>query len=264
MGLLGLCYSKGKLYTVSWRIDTTSCNQLDRVLTEMCVYNVEPDSTKITKLFSKRFLEVLSNMTPSIEQHSQRVFFPYPYFAGTGVISADPSTWRGWDLVEEKPLRCVNAFNVAPIAPDTAYMCDSNGIHVVDVIHDTIKATLDTPSDLVDKRPRGVAVLGNNVMVSYGDTLAIYSHGSNDPNKVVRSPGPVSSISTDRHHYFLLTHSGKNTVSVVNVEGNLCHTVNIDSDRKIVDCTVVNRQLWVGCDNGAIIIMSKMNYRCEK
>ena len=155
-------------------------------------------------------------------------------------------------------MRCVAyALCVDIMSPDTAYVGDIDGsVYVVDLTHDTIKATLEVASAVEARSLCGVTVLGDRVLVGYPHTLVIYRHGSLRHIKAVPSPGRMTSVTTDRQHYYLLTHGDTNTVSVVDVDGNLCHTVSIDSDSKIADCTVVNRQLWVGCGNGAIVIMS--------
>ncbi len=43
---------------------------------------------------------------------------------------------------------------------------------------------------------------------------------------------------------------------VMDTKGNVRHTVDIDTDSYAEDCVVVNGQLWAGCSNGDVVIMS--------
>ncbi len=43
---------------------------------------------------------------------------------------------------------------------------------------------------------------------------------------------------------------------VLDISGNHTHAIPIPGDRVPWDCTVVGGQLWVGCINGDIIVMS--------
>ena len=47
-----------------------------------------------------------------------------------------------------------------------------------------------------------------------------------------------------------------NFIFAMDFNGNLRHTVSIDNGYTPWDCAVVNRQLWVGCVRGDIVIMS--------
>ncbi len=252
MGICGLCYSEGKMHIVSSRLEVHSCTLVTHTSLVLSVYHVDVDSGKMTRWLGSIELPECHYLKPALERHSQIVLASYE----TGVRI---SRMEGNRLVGETTLTCVkNACHVAAMSPDSIYICDSSRVHLVDLIHNTITATLEIPSEygIQDTYPCGVAVLGDTVMVGYRHALAIYSHGSTNHMNVVPSPAAVTSISTDRHHYFLIAHDDTKFVSVVDVKGNICHTVHIDTDREIVDCTVVNRQLWVGCRDGIVIMSS--------
>ena len=167
-------------------------------------------------------------------------------------------------LVREKTLTCVwEAISVDVLSPDTVYIGDMERVHVVDVRDDRIMLTLEKPGPVeLYGKPYGLAVLGNTVMVFYGNLagcLVAYSHGSPVPVRVITHPEglqSVSAISTDCQRHFLLTDQFADSVFVIDASGNLCHTVNTGTHSGLMDCVVVNKQLWVGTMSGDIIIMS--------
>ncbi len=167
-------------------------------------------------------------------------------------------------LVREKTLTCVSEpISVDVLSPDTVYIGDMERVHVVDVRDDRIMLTLEKPDPVeLHEDPYRLAVLGNTVMVFYGNLaggLVVYSHGNSVPVRVITHPEglqSVSAISTDCQRHFLLTDQFADSVFVIDASGNLCHTVNTGTDGRLIDCGVVNKQLWVGTSSGHIIIMS--------
>ncbi len=228
----------------------------------LAVYRIQRDSGDIT-LMDKLKLgtgEWPLYVCPRVDRHSRRVFIPC---SGSGVTVAHLDGDR---LAREKILTCVGApMCVDVMSPDTVYVGggSSGSVHVVDVRDDRITMTLEKPDTVSDKWPRSLAVLGKSVMVSYGDypdaTLVVYRHDGASPVSVIPQPEglkAVTAVTTDCHSKFLVTDSQTKSVFVMDVRRNIRHKLNIDTNRDIVDCVVVNRQLWVGCHNGDIVIMS--------
>ncbi len=195
-----------------------------------------------------------------MDRHSRRVFVPC-YDSGVTVARLD-----GDRLVSERTLTCVEwAISVDVMSPDTVYVGDSKRVHVVSVTDDRKLSTLDKPDTARGESLHSLAVLGDSVMVCYGpSTLVVYRHGSPAPVRVIPHPGGlewVTAVSTDCRSNYIVTDIMTRSVFIIDSDGKLRHRVNIpdtDSDTysEPMDCAVVNRQLWVGCYNGDIVIMS--------
>ncbi len=250
--LVGLCYSEDRLYMVE------RPEESDRYNYKLAVYRVQSDSGHITRLDTLTGLGKGDwSQCPRVDRHSRRVFIPC-WDSGLTVARLD-----GDRLVRERTLPCVRyAVSVDFMSPDTLYVGDraSGQVHVLDVRNDRPRSRLRKPFAAKDKRPYRLAVLGDSVMVGYGNSiLVVYRHGSPDPVRVMSYPGgleEVTSVSTDFHSNFIVTDRGKKSVFVVDASGKLRHTLNIGTDSWTVDCAVVNRQLWLGCLDGDIVIMS--------
>ena len=254
-GLVGLSYSNDCLYVLEQRHI-----EAHRFSFSLAVYQVHGDSGDITLVERLELgMGVFWPACPRIENHSKRVFIPCE---NSGVTVARLDSDR---LVREKTLTCAsNATSVDAVSPDTIYVCDvgRRSVLVVDVRDDSITSMLNKP-DKTRSIPYKLAVLGDCVMVSYDSgTLTIYRHGSPDCLKVIPWNEGVlggSILSTDCQHNFLeiKPQIKSQSVYVRDVSGNLRHTVNFDSDDSHpVCCAVVNRQLWVGCQDGDIVIMT--------
>ena len=231
---------------------------LETAIHYLSVYHIQRDSGDITLLDSMQLGmagAMLPSTLPRVDHHSQRVFLP----GDRGVTVA---RLNGDRLVIERELTCVKCpISVGVMSPDTVYICDliSDSVSIVDVRDDSITSALNNPEEMQHEQPHDVAVLGDSVIVNYYEgPLVVYHQGSPDPVRVVPQPVGLSprSISTDRQRHFLITDWSTDTVFVVEVDGTLRHKININTFSKIVDCAVVNRQLWVGCQNGDIVIMS--------
>ncbi len=261
---LGLCYSEGFLYVVEGQKELGR----DIYSHSLAVYNVPSGSGHITRLDTLTGLGpgYWLFLCPRMDRHSQRVFIPCP---SSGVTIARLDSER---LVRERTLTCVHAIIVDAMSPSTVYVGDRNSrsVHVVDIRDDRITATLEKPNTVRrGEEPYSLTVLGDSVMVCYGGgTLVVYRHGSSAPVRVIPHPGGiegVSVVSTDCRSNYIVTNYETKSVFIIDSNGDLHHTVNIsdthsntDSDfgSLTVDCAVVNRQLWVGCLNGNIVIMS--------
>ncbi len=253
--LLGLCYRDGNLYTAEAHVE------LHRIRGSLAVYQVDSGSLTLLdrlELGVTGWGEVWS-VCPRVERDGPLVFIPC---VGIGVTVA---RLAGDRLVRERTLRCVKRpESVDVMSRDIVYVCDwhSYNVRVVDVRNDRIASTLETP-DTVRKGdwPRRLAVLGDSVLVGYDEThtLVVYRHGSPTPVRMIPRPGGleyVSAINTDFYSHFIITDQYTNTVFVVDLTGKLRHKVNIDTGSVTRDCAVINRQLWVACEGGDIVLMS--------
>ncbi len=92
-----------------------------------------------------------------------------------------------------------------------------------------------------------------------GSNLVVYRNGVSSPGTMVPWPvglGDVYGMSSDGVSRFLLCDRDSNAVLTLDVRGNPCDKINVDTDSWICDCTVVDGELWVGCWNGDIVVMS--------
>ncbi len=256
--LVGMCYSEGCLYVLG---GLEGRGGYTLILT---VYSVQSDSGQLTRLDTMTGLGGgWPSLCPRVDHHRHRVFVPC---YGTGVTVAHLDGDR---LVREGTRTCVmHAICVDVMSPDTVYVgdIDSRTVHVVDIKDDRKIMTLEKP-DRVREPPWSLAVLGDSIMVCYGDsdpTLVVYRHSSPTPVRVVprlSGLGEVAAVSTDCRSNFIVTDKVTRSVFIIDADGNLRHTINIpypdsDTDSRSVGCAVVNRQLWLGCVNGDIVIMS--------
>ncbi len=251
-GLVGLCYSGDCLYLAEVRWES------DRVSYSLAVYRVDIYSRHFTWLDRLTGLGtdyLPRSLCPRMDHHSRRVFIP-SHDSGVTVVRLD-----GDRLVRERTLTCVrNAISVDVMSPDTIYVGDrySCSVCVVNVRDDNITSTLETPDAVRDERPYRLAVLGDSVMVGYGaSTLVVYRHGSTVPARVIPRPGGLEdmyAISTGCQGNFIMTDRKTKAVFAVDVSGKLCHTENLGTGTWPMDCAEVNKQLWVGCSNGDIVI----------
>ncbi len=254
--LCGLCYSDGKLYTME---QGQGLNARTYTLAVYQVHNNSGDITLVDRLvltdlwprylFSEKPLFVCLR----VESHSQCVFLP---IFGRGVLVAHLDGDR---LARKKILTCTRVpRSVAVMSPNTVYACDNRRVHIVDVRSDRTVSYLEIPEGNL---PDQVAVLGDTALVSYfdGPTVVVYRHGSLTPVRVISLPERLRylpAITSDGQRYFLMTDNKTKSVFVVDDSGNLCYKVNIESESTPMNCVVVNRQLWVRCRNGDIVIMS--------
>ncbi len=258
--LQGLCYSEDCLYVVEGRRTESGTYSLS-----LTVHSVQSGSGDIRRLDTLTGLGTgfwLDSQCPRVDRHSRQVFIPC---RGSGVTIACLHYDR---LLRERTLTCVwDAISVDVMSPDTVYVGDGYSVHVVSITDNRIISTLETPDTVRGERPNSLAVLGDSVMVGYGisdHTLVLYRHGSPAPVRVIHRPGGlgnVTAVSTDCRSNYVLTDYKTRSMLIIDAVGNLQHTVNIpdtdsDTDSRPVDCAVVNRQLWVGCQNGDIVIMS--------
>ena len=266
-GLFGLCYNDGYLFVGEQETGS------DRTIS-LAVYHVQSDREDITFLDRLELGtgELQWPLHPSVDFHSRHIVVPW-HDSGMRVARLD-----GDRLVRDGVLSCVRyVLSVSVRSPNTLYACDwiSKHVHVVDIRNDKITSTLEKP-DTVEENdwPQRVAVLGDRVMVSYSAsaTLAVYRQDSPVAIRVIRLPYPgvgLNALGTDRHMHFLVStglimgsahyETGSTAVVVIDVSGNIRHTLNIDTDSDIHDLAVVKRQLWLASVDRDITIMSSQS-----
>ncbi len=222
----------------------------------MAVYTVTDQDT--VTLMGILDLEGTYIWQPRVDLQSGLVYIPCGS-NGVSVVKYD-----GSKLVSVTTLRCVaKAVSLAVVSPDSLYVCDgdSETICLVDVTQDKVTARLQAPQGVVRGSPCHIAVLGDTILVAYGgEDLVLYRHGVPTLGQLLPRPQGlvfVHGLTTDHHSNFLLMDRSINTVNVLDISGNLTHTIPISGYRAPWDCTVVEDQLWLACDyNGDIIVMS--------
>ncbi len=252
--LRGLCYSEDCLYVVEWE-------EAGRFSLRLTVHRVQSDSGHITRLDTLTGLwesGCLWSVCPRVDRHSRRVFVPC-LDSGVTVARLD-----GDRLVRETILTCVwDATSVDVMSPDTVYVggMNSRSVHVVDIRDDRIISTLEKPDAVRAEWPYSLEVLGDSVMVWYArQTLVLYRYGSPAPVRVVPRPGGlerVTAVSTDCRSNYIVIDRVTRSMFIIDNTGELRQKINIpDTDIRPRDCAVVKRQLWVGCRDGDIVILS--------
>ncbi len=241
-----MCYYSGRLYTVEARRKDGSYRH------RLAVYSVSDQDT--VTLLDTLDLE-WGPRHPRVDRQSGQVYIPSEDH-GVCVVRYD-----GSKLVPVTTLRCVGyVYNLAVVSTDTLYVSEmaSNTVCLIDVTQDRVTARLQPPQEVRGQMPGNIAVLGDTVLVMYGN-LVIYRHGVPTPGKVIprlQGQKAVSGLTTDHHSSFLLCDRRSRSVYVLDISGNHTHAIPIPGDRVPWDCTVVGGQLWVGCINGDIIVMS--------
>ncbi len=256
--LEGLCHSDEKMFTVEWKSGT--------IYPRLCMYLVQKNNMKLLgkmELLGKG--EWLSgkicSLKPCIERHSQRIFVAC---VDGGVIVA---RFDGRKLIQEKVLRGVkSAVNMVVISPDTICVVHNDGskyhANYVNIESGKIITSLAMPKPEAFQTQTSagerLAVYGDSVIIFIPeDQILVYR----EDGRTTRLPWPeglskVSSIRTDKHGHILVTDPANNIVFVLDSSGRVHARVEIQTDGEIQDCAVIDGQLWVGCYNGEIIIMS--------
>ncbi len=244
----GMCYFSGRLYTTEvWKGYGSNIYRL-------AVYSVIDQNT-VTLLDT---LDLEDSPTePRLDRQSGRVYISCKS-RSIYVVRYD-----GSKLVLITTLRCMGKPHaLAVVSPDTLYVYDdgSNTVYLPHVTEDRVTARLQNPVEVAYSCPFTIAILGDTILVGCeNNELVIHRHGVPTPGKLLPKPQgleDISSLTTDHHSSFLLVDVDSNTLFVLDIRGNLTHTISIPGDRDPRGCTVVGGQLWVGCGNGDIIVMS--------
>ncbi len=137
------------------------------------------------------------------------------------------------------------------------------GVDKIIVDEDSAKVTLNPPNSVKRGTPRSVAVIGETILVWYGDRkkLVLYRQDHFKEGKLIPLPDglkSVCSLATDNRSRFLLVDDESYVVFVLDIAGKLDHTIQIPhgSGWQPKDCTVVGTELWVGCGSGDIVVLS--------
>ncbi len=248
VSLVGMCCTNNKLYTVE-RLPNKSC-----ILTLYLV-----DSTASLILLDSLDLNCNMAWRPRSGQNDMFVYVP---IEKTGVLIARRRENR---VVKDKMLKCVtDPSSVAEVSPGRLYVCDweTEAVYLVDTAMDRTLVKLQKPLEIEGKAPYHLAVLKETVLVRYAgdDSLVVYRHDENyAQGKLVSSPKGLRSvrgITTDNRYQFLLTDQWAHAVFVIDQSGKYKYTINIPGKGKPWDCVLRGTQLWVGCDNGDIVVMA--------
>lgn len=246
--LQGICYCNGMLYTTERREEDTLFRY------RLAVYRVG-NQNNVTLLNT---LDLDGNAwEPRVDHQIGQVYSPC-WSSGISVVRYD-----GRQLVPITTLRCVGKPHcLAVVSTNSLYASDldSKAVCLVDVAHDRVTARLQGPLGAKRQQPDSIAVLGDTVLVDYRvEQLVIYRHGASTPVKLLPWPQLLKSefgLTTDHHSSFLLTNSESRVLYVLDISGNLTHTVTIPGTRQQCNCCVGEGQLWARCYNGYIVVMS--------
>ncbi len=248
----GMCYFSGRLFATEWRKEAGS--------NRLAVYSVTNGYTWYTaKLLHTLDLDLDGEASLlRVDHQSGWVYIPCNNH-GVCVVKYD-----GSKLVPLTTLRCVeNAKRLLTVvSPGTLYVFDwaNDAVCLVDFIQDKVTAKLQAPLEVRGERPCHIAALADTVLVVYeGPMLVTYQHGVPTSGTVLSNPHgllSVSGLTTDHHSSFLLLEPRPTTVYVLDISGSLSRTIAIPGYGSPLDCAVVGGQLWIGYDNGDIIVMS--------
>lgn len=203
-----------------------------------------------------------------VDPHNRQIYIPAGLSGGVSVVS-----WDGGKLLLQGTLNCVSyCYQLAVVCPHTLCVGDTKTevFSVVNVKEDRITATINKPQCVRDNRPEKIAVLGDSILASYKkydgvSTLVLYENGVSSPGTRIPSPDglqTLSAISADiALSRFLLLDGTRHVVYILDVEGELCHTVDIDTDDYVSACTVGDGpqlgKLFMACSRpDRIIVMS--------
>ncbi len=283
--LLGLCYSNSKVYTL----------EINKKDVHLAVYQMNGDSGNLILMDSMDVglglsLALLTHLnirgpsrgfSPSIDRHSHRIFLS----AHHGVLVA---RLEGDKLVKERILQSVHYLGDVVVMPlDTLYVCDwtYDTVCIIDGMDDMVTGTLETPQITWGVlTPYSLAAQGDSVLVCYNDDsktmpdeyfesisakseyfLVIYRHGSLIPARILCAPDitggefPPHLLIADSEGHALLAQRNSDTSRVININVDVYHVnhkIKVNTDSVICGCTIVNRQLWMACGSGDIVIMS--------
>ncbi len=243
--LCGLCYRNLRLYVVERR---------GRSSHYLCVYQHVNERLQLMDSVNLQG----GRGCPRVDGYTHRVYIPRLWDKGVSVVSGDDAR-----LMLQPNLTCVRECrSVGVMPPNSICACDQiwGRVYVVSVTDDTVIAALMKPIEVTDSSPSATAVLGDTILVLYGDdNLVLYENGLSSPGTMVTWPAGLQSVwgmSSDGISRFLVCDEDSNAVFILDVTGKMCDKINIDTDSVVLDCTVGDGKLWVGCDNGDIVVMS--------
>ncbi len=245
--LLGLCCDDDKLYTVEAGGGYA-----------LCMYELQ--GTVIVRRLDRVSLpeeRYMQYCHPRVDRRTHRVYIP--------CLSHGVLIFRCVNLFLRKTgqLTCMGrAHSVTMHSPGIVVVCDVeyNVVYLVDIANDRILKILK-PSQAVNEVPLYASVLGESLLVSYGDnTLVLYASGGSSPGRVLATPDglvEVFSITTDNYSSFLVTNNerGDGSVFILDVRGNCRHEIQ-QHIPELRDCVVIQSQLWLAGSKGFIQFMA--------
>ncbi len=253
--VLGICFFNGRLYLLE-SLGYPEYTDIGHY--RLTVYS-DINKDKLRRLDTLEFEHQSRNPgEPRVDHLSGQVYIPCD--DDVCVVRYD-----GGKLTRVRSLRCVrNPRHLAVVSTDALYVCDvpEKSVCLVDVNQDRVTARLDAPRE-INSYPYGVAIVGDTILVSFRDLssesrLVIYRHGIPTPGKLVLQPPGLTylgSLSTDNHISFLVADQ-RSKVYVLDLSGKVIHTIGLPEHSEPRDCTVIGGQLWVGCREGHIMVMS--------
>ncbi len=172
---------------------------------------------------------------------------------------------EGYRLEAGSILRCVrDARDAAVCSGYSVYVVDrdSASVCLINVSTDTVTRRLQTPADVRGMTPRHVSVLGETVLVCYGNKTLV-THRRGNSSQVMHTYMHdtwhldwVCSIATDSHSSFLVTDR-YGSVFVLDEMGSPRHMIHaLRQGLKLQDCTVVQSQLWLRYCDGSLSVMA--------
>ncbi len=210
---------------------------------------------------------------PRLDPQEHLVYVPCEHH-GVLVIK-----WTGEKMVKTGDLKCVaSAVAVAVVSRHFLYVADEtrSTVCLVDTKADRITSRLEFPETLGGLARYRLAILGDTLLVGCEDinfpnrkrrsrnltNLVMYKHGTSSPVKLFQPEGlrHLEGLSTDNHSKFLLTDRLANAVFVMGARGDVCqiHGLHL-SDLVPIDSFVRDGQLFVGCENGSVFVMSNIS-----
>ncbi len=183
--LFGLCCEDTKLYCVERYREDRRC----------CLTVCDINGTLDGRLKALDRVEVRGadlHCRPRIDTISHRLYVPCET-DGVRIFHCEG------DLTAMGKLTCVkDARSVAVYKTNQVFVCDSatRSVYLVSVSQDRVMRRLDKPQQVGDTEPRHVSVLGETVLVCYGDnTLVTYRSDSSTSDQVLQTPKGLEEVS---------------------------------------------------------------------
>ncbi len=244
-----MCYAQNKLFAVE---------QLGNVSYHLAVYRVTSGPWDDLTLLDAIVLErIWGKPRADPEGH---VYIP----SHDGVLVAQ---YIGNNLASNRTLKCVSdPWGVAVANSGEIYVSDwqRRSVYVVDVLSDTVVRMLHRPQQMEAETPSHLAVLGDSVLVCYGrNTLVVYHKGGVIADKLLTAPASlhaINSLCTDGQTHYVVGDETTGAVHVMSSSGKVLCTMQVPRHKQLRDIAVVNRQIWVSCYSGDIILLKDSHY----
>ncbi len=233
--LYGLCCADNRMYCVEHLEDRTDW---------LTVYDMSDSEDGSLSLIDKVEVGNVPLLCRPRVDSSHRVYVPCGE-SGVRVFRCQD----GRLLPAIDPLKCMgNAECICANTADTVFVGDrhTKSVCLVSVSTDTVIRQLETKQG-IPYHAYHVSVLGQTVLVCYGDNaLVTYHSDSPTPGRVLQTPkglGKVESITADSHSSSFLVTDWHSVYALS--DKLIWHRIYIDV-RVLQDCAVVQSQLWLG------------------